>query len=226
MKEFINSYKATNVSAANYANRSRMKPTGVQEDYLAKLLTRVANPEMKQVIQKKLYEEKPQQPNDEDYCEDLISEALAEIVKGQEFVSTPSYILPPEYRVPSLGEEVANALETETENEITHRADPDREWAADPDEKPPHVEDDRIRNPAPRRCRVCSGMNLEPMNGPFLMQLVDDVGMIYPRRQTNFCPRHQRKIRKVLARSIAMGVLDWKQGLLRYLNPFEPEAHP
>lgn len=54
------------------------------------------------------------------------------------------------------------------------------------------------------------------------MHLVDDLGLILPRRITGCCNKHQRQIKKVLARSISMGVLDWSTGVIRYVNPFEP----
>lgn len=55
-----------------------------------------------------------------------------------------------------------------------------------------------------------------------LLQLVDDCGLVLPRRETGLCYNHQKKVTKVLARSIAMGVLSWKKGPIRYLNPFSP----
>jgi len=58
------------------------------------------------------------------------------------------------------------------------------------------------------------------------MQLVDDAGLVLPKRQTQLCTKHQRKVARVLSRSIAMGVLDWKEGTLKYLNPFQPELYP
>jgi len=221
MKEFINSYKLSNTATANFANRSRMKPTGIQEDYLAKLLSRVSSPEMKQLIEKKLYQEKTPDPlSEEGHVEDLIDTALAEIVKGQEFVSVPTYELPEEYTIPSFIDEVHEALESETENDYHQDVDveSEREPFVDPET--------RERRKPPKLCRVCSGIRLEPMNGPFLLQLVDDVGMVLPRRQTNLCARHQKKVRRVLMRSVAMGVLDWKAGTIKYLNPFEPEIYP
>lgn len=54
------------------------------------------------------------------------------------------------------------------------------------------------------------------------MQLVDDCGLVLPRRQTNLCPKHQRKVAPTMARAIAMGVFSWKNGPLRYLDPFNP----
>ena len=59
-----------------------------------------------------------------------------------------------------------------------------------------------------------------------MLQLIDDCGFVLPQRQTNFCGRHQRKIVKVLARSVAMGVIDWKEGVVKYLDPFRQEIYP
>lgn len=54
------------------------------------------------------------------------------------------------------------------------------------------------------------------------MHLIDDTGMVLPRRITGCCKKHQKQIKRVLARSIAMGVLDWSRGFVRYLDPFSP----
>jgi len=226
MKQFIGGLQGVNTTPANYANRMRMKPTGVQEDYLAKLLARVADPEMKQVIEKKLHQPKHplQQNHDSEFAEDLMAETLSEIISKQEYVVAPSFELPEQYRVPNLAAQIDEALETDTENEVDRRPE-DFEVETDAPPAGPD-EEDGIRDDYTKGCRVCAGYHLEPMNGPLLLQIIDDCGHILPRRQTSFCRKHQRKIRGVVARSVAMGVLEWKEGIVKYNDPFNPQIFP
>merc|ERR1712137_246342 len=224
MKKFISNMNGVNTTPANYANRMRMKPTGVQEDYLAKLLSRVADPEMKQVIEKKLHQPKhPLQKNhDSEFAEDLMAEALSEIISKQEYVVAPTFELPEEYRVPNLTAQIDEALETDTDNEF----DRNRDSIVLDSDSPSMPDDEGIRPDYTKGCRVCAGYHLEPMNGPLLLQIIDDCGYILPRRQTSFCRKHQRKIRGVVARSVAMGVLEWKEGIVKYNDPFNPQVSP
>jgi len=227
LRKFINNFSAKNTSVSNFSNRFRRKPTGAQEDYLAKLMTRVSSNEMKQVIQKKLYEDDKTVKNEEEIAEDSLASILIYLVKGQEYIVAPTYNLPAEYRVPNFAEHIEDALETDSENEEEFERDKD-DWSVpgDTESGGDYRDEDNSHIAHKRSCRVCEGMNLEPMNGPLLLQLIDDCGFIFPRRQTGFCLRHQRKIAGVLARSVAMGVLEWKEGVVKYLDPFRPVAHP
>ena len=145
-----------------------MKPTGVQEDYLAKLLTKLSDTEMKQVIQKKLYQENPPKATEEQFGEDLISEALVEVIKGQDYIVSPVYDLPPEYRVPNLVQEIDAALETDTEN----KEDKERTDISVPGDEPePFVSTNGRRRPSPKHCRICAGMHLEPMVCIFIIYI-------------------------------------------------------
>jgi len=221
LREFIQNTTAPNITGPNYANRMRVKPTSVQEDYLAKLLTKLSSLEMKQVIEKKLYQDEPPEVNDDKFAEDMVSETLLEVINNQDYIVSPSFSLPQEIFPPNLHDEIERALESDSD---------DKQLFTDPEESGDATEIDNeiIAKPKkrPSSCRICSGMHLEPMNGPLLLQLVDDCGFILPKRETGFCGKHQRKISGVLARSIAMGVLDWKEGAVKYLDPFSPEIYP
>ena len=52
------------------------------------------------------------------------------------------------------------------------------------------------------------------------MHFVNTNGLIIPRRQTGTCAKHQRKIKRVVARAVAMGVMDYKNRSFNVYNPF------
>ena len=153
-----------------------MKPTGVQEDYLAKLLARVADPEMKQIIEKKLYQAKANSLSEQKLGEEVMTSAIAEIIKNQEFVVTPTYDLPEEYRVPNLSSQIEEALETDTDNGFDRKQeDLFSNGVRNPESGKEDSEEGEEAPEPPKGCRVCSGYHLEPMvSPPSLHHLVSD----------------------------------------------------
>jgi len=207
-KMFSNMGLTVEPETPSLANRFRQKPTGLQEQYLANLLSRCGSKEFEQVQQKKLYQSEETPADFNTVVSEMMTEANLLVADDDEYYTRPAYSVPEEFRVPTLHEEVDKVLKAQDspgDNPI-------------PNAPAPTV---KTRN-AKRDCRVCQGMNLEPMNGPLLMKLVDDCGMVLPRRQTKLCLKHQKKVASVMARSIAMGVFSWKKGPLRYLDPFNP----
>jgi len=94
-----------------------------------------------------------------------------------------------------------------------------------PDMIDPTVDNKREWIDIKRPCVLCGPdpPPLEPMNVPLLLHFVNTNGLIIPRRQTGTCYKHQRKIKRVVARAVAMGVIDYKNRSFNVHNPFQPK---
>jgi len=203
------------------SNPFRMKPTGQQEDYLMKLLARTNNQEIQQVQEKKLYESESDSSMLKKVKDSIAELALDALEEGEPKI-VPKITLPEQYRIPTLIEEIEEVLDDSD-------PDPNEIYRATKDLVNKNInsleegEDEyHISNIPPKKCKVCAGKKLDPMNGGLLIQLVDDCGMVLPRRQTQLCSKHQRKVPGVMARAVAMGVFSWKDGPLVHLDPFKP----
>lgn len=113
---------------------------------------------MKQVIEKKLYQDEPPEVNDDKFAEDMVSETLLEVINNQDYIVSPSFSLPQEIFPPNLHDEIERALESDSD---------DKQLFTDPEESGDATEIDNeiIAKPKkrPSSCRICSGMHLEPM---------------------------------------------------------------
>lgn len=172
VQKFIGKFKPQNQPLASFANRLRIKPTGVQEDYVAKLLSRVSSPEMKQVIEKKLYEEKSNDEfADDAISSDILSEALATIVKTVDYCSLPSYDLPVKFYSPDFVENVNEYLDSDDANNANELSDSEGGETPQQKSERQHKEQTerifktgrKLNKEANCRCRICAGKKLEPM---------------------------------------------------------------
>ncbi|KAL6077928.1 30S ribosomal protein S18 [Balamuthia mandrillaris] len=63
---------------------------------------------------------------------------------------------------------------------------------------------------------------LDPMNVPLLMSFMTGTGLIFPKRVSGCCAKHQRKLAKTIKRARNMGIFHNKRGGFAVENPFKP----
>ncbi|KAL6046728.1 30S ribosomal protein S18 [Balamuthia mandrillaris] len=90
-----------------------------------------------------------------------------------------------------------------------------------------HDEEDRkpqfVRQKSCVFCRpFWARPELDPMNVPLLMSFMTGTGLIFPKRVSGCCAKHQRKLAKTIKRARNMGIFHNKRGGFAVENPFKP----